>query len=322
MIRRSFVLLLAVSTVACSAALAPSPPLTGPAADIAEDVAYLASPALEGRAAGSEGDDSATLYIARRYQQLGLNGGFRSACAADPRCAAAYFQFFRGDGWLGRNIAAVVAGTDSTRRDEYIVVGAHFDHLGNSPLYARDPELGITLRPGADDNASGTAALLELGRRFAARPPPCSVLLVHFDAEELGLIGSNVFVHHLPVPRRAIALMVNLDMVGRLRTGGLTIDPSALSKAEQRTVRPILDSAAARAGIHPRYSSVIADRSDHASFRRVGIPAVALFTGFHSDYHRASDIPSRVDAQGTARIVDMMEEVVRACAGERAPDHH
>jgi len=216
----------------------------------------------------------------------------------------------------------VVAGTDSTRRDEYIVVGAHFDHLGNSPLYARDPELGITLRPGADDNASGTAALLELGRRFAARPPPCSVLLVHFDAEELGLIGSNVFVHHLPVPRRAIALMVNLDMVGRLRTGGLTIDPSALNNAEQRTVRPILDSAAARAGIHPRYSSLIADRSDHASFRRVGIPAVALFTGFHSDYHRASDIPSRVDAQGTARIVDMTEAVVRACAGKRAPDHH
>jgi Zn-dependent M28 family amino/carboxypeptidase len=111
-----------------------------------------------------------------------------------------------------------------------------------------------------------------------------------------------------------VLLMLNLDMVGRLRTGGLTFDVSAAGAA-RRALRPLLDSAAAAAGLRPRYSSAIAERSDHASFGRAGIPAVALFTGFHADYHRATDVASRVDARGIERVVDVVEAVVRAPGG-------
>lgn len=311
--QRTLLSLLVVAVGACGATRTPDPvPTTG----IAADVAYLASPALGGRAAGSDGDDSAAMFIARRYQGLGLNGAFRSACGADPACAAAYFQFFTVDGLRDQNVGAIVPGFDSTCNKEYVVVGAHYDHLGYSPLHSRDPQLGSALRPGADDNASGTAALLELGRRLAQRPPPCSVLLINFDAEELGMIGSAVFVDHLPVTRSSLMLMVNLDMVGRLRSGGLTIDESALKRTESRTLRVILDSAAATAGLHARYSSDTQGRSDHASFGRIGVPAIEMFTGFHSDYHRTTDVASRVDAAGIERIVDVTEALVRASPHE------
>jgi Zn-dependent M28 family amino/carboxypeptidase len=303
-VRVAVAMLLMAAAPACRSSL-PAPSLPP---GIAADVAYLASPQLHGRGAGTAEGDSAAAYLARHYERLGLAPAFPAVCPATTECGRSYFQFFSIDGPTAQNVAVVVPGSDSSLSGEYVVVGAHYDHLGMSTLGALDPERGGAIRPGADDNASGTAAVMELGRRLAAHPARRSVLLVNFDAEEIGLVGSRVFVDHLPVPRTAIVLMVNLDMVGRLRTGGLTVD---LSSAPER-VGAMMDSVAQALGLVARHSSVTAQRSDHASFGRAGIPAVSLFTGFHSDYHRTSDVAVRLDVAGIARITDLVEAILRA----------
>lgn len=303
---------LTVLTVACAPTSVVAPPSTtvAPSPDIATDVAFLASPALAGRATGTPGIDSAAAYIGRVYEGLGLTGAFARACPAGAPCAPSPFQRFEVGETIGRNIAVVVPGADSALRGQYVVVGAHYDHLGRSGRHALDGEVGPVVRPGADDNASGAAGVLALARRLAARPPRRSVLLVHFDAEELGLVGSRVFVANPPVARRAMVFMLNLDMIGRLRRGQLTVD----APATPTYVRAMVDRAAADAGLRVAYSTSLAGRSDHASFGAARIPAVALFTGFHDDYHRATDVAARLDLAGLSRVVDVAEAIVRTAA--------
>jgi Zn-dependent M28 family amino/carboxypeptidase len=279
---------------------------------LAADVAYLSSPALDGRATGTAGSDSAAVYIVRQYQRLGLSGAFQSACELAHECPTSYFQFFKVDGVVAQNIGVMIPGTDSSLHDQYIVAGAHYDHLGHSSFGSRDPEAGLAIRPGADDNASGSAALLELARRFAAHPPRRSVLLVHFDAEELGLVGSGVFVDHPPVPRQAIVLMVNFDMVGRMRARRLIVDVSPTNAG----LRALVDSAAHAVRLRVLFSSITAGRTDNASFRLAGIQTVSLFTGFHYDYHRATDVAARVYVPGIELAIDVAEAVVRAAANK------
>ncbi len=306
-LRSRIVGLLAVLALACRPA---APPVPTPATALVADVQYLASRALAGRATGTPGSDSAAAYIAREYQRLALTGAFARACAAGAPCPPTYFQFFDADGATGRNIAVVIPGADSALRGRHVVIGAHYDHLGRSTFGAFDEALGPVIRPGADDNASGAAVVLELARRLAARPPRRSVLLAHFDAEELGLVGSRVFVEHPPVERRTIDLMLNLDMVGRLRDGPLTVD----APRTPEYVRALVDGAAGRLGLRHVYTSRLGGRSDHASFAQARIPAVMLFTGFHGDYHRASDVAAKLDLPGLARVADLAEAIVRGAA--------
>ncbi len=296
--------------VSCAPTIAARIPATG----IAADVAYLAGPALEGRAAGSTGGDSAAAYLARQYEHLRLLGAFAGTCGEQPTCERSYFQFFKVDDAVAQNVGAFVVGSDSLLRHEYVIVGAHYDHLGRSTVGAMDPIAGHVVRPGADDNASGTAAVLELSRRIAARPPRRSVMFIHFDAEELGLIGSRVFVRHTPVPLRAIALMINLDMVGRLESGGLRISGSRGTEP----FRVFADSVAKSVGVTSHASSYLSRSSDHASFAQAGVAVIALFTGLHNDYHRASDTPARIDIPGIGRVVDITEAIVRHAA-DRQP---
>ena len=310
-LRAAAVVLLAA--LACrSAPAAPVAPLPD---GIAADVAFLASPTLAGRATGTPESERAAAYLARHHERLGLAGVFPSRCVAETSCTPSFYQRFNVQGKIGRNVGVVVPGADSALRGEYVVVGAHYDHIGRSEWASDDPELGSAVRPGADDNASGTAAVLELARRLAARPPRRSVLLLHFDAEELGLVGSQVFVDHAPVARERMVLMVNLDMVGRLRDARLTVE----APVAPAHVRATIDQAALAAGLRVSYSSLLAGRSDHASFAQAHVPSVALFTGFHGDYHRATDVAARLDLRGLSRVVDVAEAIVRA-AGDREAD--
>jgi Zn-dependent M28 family amino/carboxypeptidase len=175
---------------------------------------------------------------------------------------------------------------------------------------ALDPDLLVSIRPGADDNTSGTAALLELARRRAASPPPRSVLIVHFDAEEWDLAGSRAFVLQPPVPASAIVFMLNLDMVGRLRGRDLLID---VSVADLPT-RALADSVARAVGVAASRTSFTEGRSDHASFTALTVPALSLTRGFLSDYHLVTVVASLIDLPGLARIVDVAEGIVRAAA--------
>ena len=276
-----------------------------------KDIEFLADPRLDGRAAGAPGADTAANFIARRFTDLGLSAAFRSSCDQPARCAGSYLQPFRTNGFGAVNVGTIIPGSDSTRRGQYVAVSAHFDHLGRGGERKSGAAGAGDVHPGADDNASGTAAVLELARRFRERPTPRSVIVLAFGAEELGLIGSRVFVDNAPVKLRHIVLAVNLDMVGRLTDGRLTIHG-----AEGRR-----RSLAVQANTQPRFSLTLvpqsSGRSDDYSFVARGVPAMHITTGDHRDYHRATDTADRIDFAGLARVTDYVERLVRAEASRR-----
>ena len=280
---------------------------------IRRDIAYLASDALEGRGTGTAGNDSAAAYIARRYDALRL---------APP--AVGYVQPFVANSMAlahagkpstlpTQNVFGIVRGRDPLLRDEYVIFGAHFDHLGRSTDGALDPAAGDAIRNGADDNASGTAAVMELARLFAAHPAKRSVLFVNFSGEELGLLGSRWFVEHSPVPLARVVAMINFDMIGRLRDDKLIV----YGVATATELRSILDSAntdhlrltAQGDGYGP---------SDHSSFYEKNVPVLHFFTDLHDDYHTATDDVEKINAGGEGKVVAMAERVGRALADRPA----
>lgn len=297
-----------LGALALIAACQPSVGPPAPASAIGADIHFLASIALGGREAGSPGADSAAEFIARRYQHLGLRPAFRLRCNSASPCPESYFQSFSFERGVAQNVGTVVEGSDSLLRTQYVVLGAHYDHLGRSPTFSLDHERGFVIRPGADDNASGTAALLELARRFHDRPPRRSILIVNFDAEEIGLVGSRVFLDSAPVPREAMTFMLNLDMIGRLRQHQLFIEG-----VRERAIRTLIDSAVAAVGIRGEFMAS-EDRSDHATFLAGRIDAISLSTGYHVDYHTAADIAARINLDGIERVVEVAERIVRRMA--------
>ena len=295
------------------------------------DIAYLADDRLEGRGTGTAGNDSAAAFIARRHASLGLRAlaidTGRSECrvASAPASCRTFLQRFRArgtevthaghpDGVLTQNIVAMVPGSDPALRGQYVVIGAHFDHLGRSSAGTLDPDAKDAIRNGADDNASGTAAVLELARIFAAHPARRSIIVASFSGEELGLLGSQWLVEHAPVALDSISAMVNFDMVGRLRNDKLIV--YGVSTATE------LSSIIASANVAPRLAiSTVGDGfgpSDHSSFYAKGIPVLHFFTDLHDEYHRATDDIETINAPGTARVVAMAERVVRAIADRPA----
>jgi hypothetical protein len=324
---RAAALPLLLALGACRTAESHPSPLAPDADRIQGDVAYLADDRLEGRGTGTAGNDSAAAYLARRHAALGLRplgvDTARAGCRATPAPSTCrtYLQRFvargaelahagQSDGLATQNVVAMVPGRDPALRGEYVVIGAHFDHLGRSTSGAMDPEAKDAIRNGADDNASGTAAALELARIFAARPARRSIIIAHFSGEELGLLGSQWFVQHSPVALDSIAAMVNFDMVGRLRGDRLIV----YGVATARELPAILDSA----NVAPKLVvSEVGDGfgpSDHSSFYAKGIPVLHFFTDLHDDYHRATDDADKINAPGEARVVALAERAVRAIA--------
>lgn len=305
---------LALAASGCRAG-APAAALIPMPVAIQTDVSFIGSGQQEGRAVGSAGSNRAAAYIVREYQANAIAGAFPSRCApAQPACPESYFQPFSApNARNAKNIGVMIPGTDSTLRNQYVVIGAHYDHIGRSMTLSRDMMKGDVVRPGADDNASGTSAIMELARRFAKHPARRSIIVVHFDAEEVGLFGSEAFASKPPVSRRQMTFMLNLDMVGRLRTGGLIVDKTTLV-FDDPPLLAVLDSAGRSVGFKPSYTDEIDGRSDHANFRRFDVSSIALFTGFHADYHRSTDIVARLDIRGIGRIADISEAVVRFAA--------
>jgi len=199
-------------------------------------------------------------------------------------------------------VAMLPAREGSPRAGEYVVVGAHYDHLGHGGSTSRAPG-SSEIHPGADDNASGTALLLEVARRFVTLParPERNVVFVAFGAEEVGTIGSRWFVDHPPQPIgsvKQIAAMINADMVGRLRDGKLLVDGVGTSQGWEGVVKPASDGL----GLTLTYGAEGFGASDHAPFTAARVPVAFLFTGVHDDYHRPSDTADKVNAEGAARI--------------------
>ena len=308
--RHLVVLAVAVCSVAaCGGAnTGPRPGAAPDSMAIRSDIQYLASPRLQGRLTGTPGNDSAAAYIARRYARLGLtplSPGYLQAFVARPATRHA-----APDSLPTQNVVALLPGRDPALRGEYVVIGAHFDHLGTSTTGALDPDARDAVRLGADDNASGSAAVLELARIFAGSPPRRSMLFVNFSGEEQGTLGSLYFVDHTPVPIDSIDAMLNFDMVGRLRADKLIVYGVATAKE----LPSILDSANATTRLAVAAQGDGFGPSDQSSFYARSIPVLHFFTDLHEDYHRATDIAAKIDAGGEARVVALAERVARAIA--------
>lgn len=206
------------------------------------------------------------------------------------------------------NIIAYLPGGDEALRNEFVLVGAHHDHLGSLP--------DGTIYYGADDNASGTAGLLESARVLAtaADPPARSVLFVSFCAEEMRLIGSTYFIEHPPVPLERIRLMINMDMIGRnnmdkAENGDMFI---AYPSAQTPVLAEILRAEAAELNIDVRVAPYVRfhGASDNVVFHDRGIPVIHYFSGFHSDYNSPSDTADKIVAGKMALVVRHLCRVV------------
>lgn len=211
-----------------------------------------------------------------------------------------------------RNVVAVLEGAGPLA-EETVVVGAHYDHLGRGGLMSGSLAfLSNDIHNGADDNASGTALMLELARRLAARPDPLPrrVVFIAFSAEERGLIGSQYYVEHPFFPLESTVMMLNFDMVGRLNgKNELTMIGTGTSPG----IEAIVEALGRSAGLEIKKVPGLTDGfggSDHQSFYAKNIPVLFAFTGIHSDYHRPSDDSDRINFAGLVRLADYLELIL------------
>ena len=287
---------------------------------ILSDIRYLASDSLQGRLVGTPGNDSAAAFLVRELRRLGLRPGGDSGTFYQ-RWTIAPTTATRAAGVADRpahNVVAILPGADRRLRGQAIVVGAHFDHLGLGRFGDPGNDTTPQLHNGADDNASGTAAVLEIARLLTSgrARPSRTVVFVLFDAEEEGALGSVWNANHPAVPADSILAMVNLDMVGRLQANRRLLALGVLSATEWR---PLLDSLNATYRFDLRASGDGWGASDHASYFAKKRPVVHFFTDVHPDYHRAADDWDRINADGIAEIASFSADLVRRLAARPGP---
>ncbi|HZU44962.1 MAG TPA: M28 family peptidase [Terriglobales bacterium] len=203
------------------------------------------------------------------------------------------------------NVLAYLPG----KTGEYVIVGAHYDHLGRGGPDSLAPSMTGTIHPGADDNASGTAGMLELARLFAQRPAADrlerGILFMAFAGEELGLLGSEDWVKQPTLPLNRAVAMLNMDMIGRIRENKIYIGGVGTGS----TFKPLLEEAASKYDFNVEYSAGGYAASDHTSFVAKDIPVLFFFSGLHSDYHKPSDTWDRIDPNAAAKLLDLIEQV-------------
>ncbi len=217
------------------------------------------------------------------------------------------------------NVVGILPGTDPRLAEEAVVVGAHYDHLGHGGEGSLAPEQDGHVHPGADDNASGTAAVMALARAFsAAGGAPRTLVFAAFAGEEMGLLGSSHYVKRPPVPVEKTVLMVNLDMVGRLRDGKLYVG----GVDSGRGLRALVEDAARGLDLALQMRGDPFAPSDHTAFYTAGRPVLFLFTGAHADYHRPTDTWDRVNAAGLHRVATLAARIVAAAARTPTPPEY
>jgi len=255
--------------------------------ELKSHVQFLASDALEGREAGTTGAWAASKYILEQVRQV------KELQPGDDDLD--WLQVFNGN---FRNLPVVFPGSDPELKNEYILIGAHYDHVGYG---SRSNSRGPTgfVHNGADDNASGTAALIEVLEALAEVDPPPrrSILAVFWDGEEKGLVGSEFFVRNPTVPLEKIRLALNSDMIGRLGQNGLGLYGwRTAAGMRQFLVRQNTSE------LPLNFSWEYQRDSDHWPFFERNIPSLMLHTGKHSDYHRPSDDVDKLNLAGLQQI--------------------
>ncbi len=254
-------------------------------------VEYLADDALEGREAGTRGGREAGDYLAAQLQRLGQSGAGVDGGS---------FQPFEPN---FRNVLVRWEGGDPHLRNQYVVVGAHYDHIGYGTKKNSRGSVG-QIHNGADDNASGASALLELAEALTLlpEPPKRSILLVFWDAEEKGMLGSKHWADHPTVPLEQIAAMLNVDMVGRLRQERLVVFGSRSAFGWRRLVSQGNEDP----GLKLDFPWKMKANGDHWPFFDRGVPVLMFHTDVHEQYHRPGDDARLVNADGVRRVARLL----------------
>jgi putative aminopeptidase FrvX len=266
---------------------------------IEEIVRYLSSPELEGRRMGTKGDTLAIEYLVNQFEKMEIKPllsqyeqGFQTFCF--KRVSKQLI-----DSAYSRNVIAFVEGTDEKLKEEYIVVCAHFDHVGvkKDKLY-----------PGANDNASGTATVLFLADYFAKNPVKKSIIFACFAGEEMGLVGSRFFVDILPELLPKIQCVINFDMVGRYDLGGLRILGEGFSKLLKETVKNISE----KGEFKTKKSALPFMASDQYTFYKKKISFLCFNTGNDlKNYHKSSDDADKIDFKGIEMVANFAAQIVQ-----------
>lgn len=275
-------------------------------------IQFLASDSLEGRRTGTKGEMLAAHYITNKFSEYGLmpKGDYRYfEMPFDQQFVIQAKDSVTKKTRMGKNVIAYI----DNKAPYTVILGAHFDHLG----YGEDHNSMYTgttpmIHNGADDNASGTAALLELARLLKKeKKSPYNYLFIAFSGEELGLFGSKYFVEHPTIDLQKVNYMINMDMVGRLNDsthnltiGGIGTSPtwSSILSTQNPSFTIKIDSS----GTGP---------SDHTSFYRKNIPVLFFFTGLHKDYHKPSDDFDKINYNGEAKIITFIQQIIKKSWG-------
>ncbi|MBN8729391.1 MAG: M28 family peptidase [Acidobacteria bacterium] len=221
----------------------------------------------------------------------------------------------RRDTKIVHNVIGLLPG----ETNEYIVIGAHYDHLGFGEQFSMAPSLAGTPHPGADDNASGTAGVLELARYFAAQPKQKrGILFMTYSGEELGLLGSSHYVNHPLLPLTDAVAMINMDMIGRIRDGKVYIGGTGTGT----TFQTLLDSAAKSTPLKLEFSDTTGyGSSDHTSFTTKQVPVLFFFSGLHADYHKPSDTWDKIEAKPAVQLLKTVAGITERLASEDRPHY-
>jgi Zn-dependent M28 family amino/carboxypeptidase len=310
---RSFLLLVCLVAVAPLASAQPIGDVQSRAMQEA-DMRFLASDELMGRRAGTPWDHVAARYIAEQLRAAGVS----------PVTEAGYFQpFALPDGAESQNVLGVIPGTDPELRDEYVMLLAHYDHVGAGDHGGgmRPTTEADSIYNGARDNGMGVVALLHAARSLAADPPARSIVLFAAGAEEMGLVGSRFYAEHPLVPLEQTVFALNVDTGGYSDTSAVTV-----VGLERTTAAPLIREGAARAGLgltpQPDPRMQLFRRSDNINLARRGIPAPTFSPGFlsFSDpgvadyYHQVTDEVGDLDFAYLARFADAYAQTARLIA--------
>jgi hypothetical protein len=287
--------------------------------DLRAHVEYLADPAREGRGLGSAGIDDAADYIANRFREYGLQPGAEGGSFFQP-----FDANLKSGAVAARNVVAMLPGK-SKDPDNYIVLGAHYDHLGYGGRGVTTPEDG-EIHPGADDNASGVAGILELAEYFGHTGLlDRTLVFIAFSGEESGLLGSAHYVDHPTFPLEYALAMLNLDAVGRPDNEEVTVFGTE-SAAEFDSLLHLANTKE----LNVQTEADAVGPSDHASFVLKDIPSLHFFGTAHTDYHQPSDTADKLNYDAfedlieyLADFVDVLDDGPRALTfKEPAPSSH
>jgi hypothetical protein len=278
--------------------------VTTAAASITKDelknyIDVLADDTLEGRETGSRGGRAASNYLLKAFEKLG------AAPAGDN---GTYFQSFNA---ASRNVLAIVEGSDPRLKDQAVVIGAHYDHVGYGTSRNSFGPLGY-IHNGADDNASGVAGLLEVldAVKHLPSPPRRSILFACWDAEEGGLFGSRHWVSKPTVPLSQVVLDINMDMIGRMKNGHLEI----LGSRTAPGLRRLVSEANGEDPTNILFDWKLKPDSDHWPFYERRVPFLFFHTGLHGDYHRPSDDAHLINHDGLAATTRIVFQLVMQVA--------